>query len=58
MAMRADEIGIMISSSNTVAWQAPLASGGMPRPTLEKLNEDVNAAVHSPQMKAPLESSA
>ncbi len=40
---------------NTVAWQAMLAPGGTPQPILEKLNKDVNAAVHSPGMKAPLE---
>jgi tripartite-type tricarboxylate transporter receptor subunit TctC len=40
---------------NTVAWQALLAPGGTPQPILEKLNKDVNAAVHSPGMKEPLE---
>jgi len=40
---------------NTVAWQALLAPGGTPKPILEKLNKDVNAAVHSPEMKRPLE---
>jgi tripartite-type tricarboxylate transporter receptor subunit TctC len=40
---------------NTVAWQMLLAPGGTPKPILEKLNKDVNAAVHSPEMKAPLE---
>ena len=40
---------------NTVAWQALLAPGGTPKPILEKLNNDVNAAVHSPEMKTPLE---
>ncbi len=40
---------------NTVAWQALLAPGGTPQPILEKLNKDVNAAVHSPGMKTPLE---
>ena len=40
---------------NTVAWQALLAPGGTPKPILEKLNKDVNAAVHSPAMKTPLE---
>jgi tripartite-type tricarboxylate transporter receptor subunit TctC len=40
---------------NTVAWQALLAPGGTPAPILEKLNKDVNAAVHSPGMKTPLE---
>jgi tripartite-type tricarboxylate transporter receptor subunit TctC len=40
---------------NTVAWQALLAPGGTPKPILEKLNRDVNAAVHSPAMKTPLE---
>src|SRR5262249_10809227 len=40
---------------NTVAWQALLAPGGTPKPILEKLNRDVNAAVHSADMKTPLE---
>jgi tripartite-type tricarboxylate transporter receptor subunit TctC len=40
---------------NTVAWQAMLAPGGTPRPILEKLNRDVNAAVHSAAMKGPLD---
>jgi len=40
---------------NTVAWQALLAPGGTPQPVLEKLNRDVNAAVHSEAMKKPLE---
>jgi tripartite-type tricarboxylate transporter receptor subunit TctC len=40
---------------NTVAWQALLAPGGTPKPILEKLNKDVNAAVHSAGMKTPLE---
>lgn len=40
---------------NTVAWQALLAPGGTPKPILEKLNTDVNAAVHSPDMKGPLD---
>ena len=40
---------------NTVAWQALLGPGGTPRPILEKLNRDVNAAVHSPAMQTPLE---
>ena len=40
---------------NTVAWQALLAPGGTPKPILEKLNKDLNAAVHSPEMKGPLE---
>jgi tripartite-type tricarboxylate transporter receptor subunit TctC len=40
---------------NTLAWQALLAPGGTPKPILEKLNKDVNAALHSPEMKAPLE---
>jgi tripartite-type tricarboxylate transporter receptor subunit TctC len=48
------EVGLP-SWPNTVAWQALLAPGGTPRPILEKLNKDVNAAVHSPQMKAPLD---
>ncbi|HKD28773.1 MAG TPA: tripartite tricarboxylate transporter substrate binding protein [Xanthobacteraceae bacterium] len=45
----------LASWPNTVAWQALLAPGGTPRPVLEKLNKDVNAAVHSPGMKTPLE---
>jgi tripartite-type tricarboxylate transporter receptor subunit TctC len=40
---------------NTVAWQMLLAPGGTPTPILEKLNKDVNAAVHSPEMNTPLE---
>src|SRR5215813_12718722 len=40
---------------NTVAWQALLATGGTPKPILEQLNKDANAAVHSPGMKTPLE---
>ncbi|HUC50453.1 MAG TPA: tripartite tricarboxylate transporter substrate-binding protein [Xanthobacteraceae bacterium] len=40
---------------NTVAWQMLLATGGTPRPILEKLNKDVNAAVQSPEMNTPLE---
>jgi len=48
------EVGLR-SWPNTVAWQALLAPGGTPRPILEKLNRDVNAAVHSPEMNAPLE---
>jgi tripartite-type tricarboxylate transporter receptor subunit TctC len=40
---------------NTVAWQMLLAPGGTPKPILEKLNKDVNAAVHSPEMNTPLE---
>jgi tripartite-type tricarboxylate transporter receptor subunit TctC len=40
---------------NTVAWQALLAPGGTPRPILEKLNRDVNAAVQSAAMKGPLD---
>ena len=40
---------------NTVAWQALLAPGGTPKPILDKLNKDLNAAVHSPAMKGPLE---
>jgi tripartite-type tricarboxylate transporter receptor subunit TctC len=40
---------------NTVAWQALLAPGGTPQPVLEKLNKDVNTAVHSAAMKGPLE---
>ena len=48
------EVGLP-SWPNTVAWQALLAPGGTPKPILEKLNKDVNAAVHSPGMKKPLE---
>src|SRR5581483_11276929 len=40
---------------NTVAWQMLLATGGTPQPILEKLNKDVNAAVHSPEMAKPLD---
>jgi tripartite-type tricarboxylate transporter receptor subunit TctC len=40
---------------NIVAWQMLLAPGGTPTPILEKLNKDVNAAVHAPEMNAPLE---
>lgn len=40
---------------NTVAWQMLLAPGGTPKPILEKLNKDVNAAVHDPAMNSPLE---
>ena len=32
-----------------------LLPGGTPKQILEKLNKDVNAAVHSPEMKMPLE---
>ncbi len=48
------EVGLP-SWPNTVAWQALLAPGGTPQPILEKLNKDVNAAVHSPEMTTPLE---
>jgi tripartite-type tricarboxylate transporter receptor subunit TctC len=48
------EVGLP-SWPNTVAWQMLLAPGGTPQPILEKLNKDVNAAVHSPEMKTPLE---
>ena len=48
------EVGLP-SWPNTVAWQMLLAPGGTPKPILEKLNKDVNAAVHSPDMNAPLE---
>src|SRR5690349_989272 len=48
------EVGLP-SWPNTVAWQALLAPGGTPKPILEKLNKDVNAAVHSPEMKGPLD---
>jgi tripartite-type tricarboxylate transporter receptor subunit TctC len=40
---------------DTVAWQMLLAPGGTPQPILEKLNKDVNAAVHAPAMNTPLE---
>lgn len=40
---------------NTVAWQMLLAPGGTPKPILEQLNKDVNAAVHSPAMEKPLD---
>jgi tripartite-type tricarboxylate transporter receptor subunit TctC len=48
------EVGLP-SWPNTVAWQMLLAPGGTPKPILEKLNKAVNAAVHSPEMKMPLE---
>ena len=48
------EVGLP-SWPNTVAWQALLAPGGTPEPILEKLNKDVNAVVHSPEMISPLE---
>jgi tripartite-type tricarboxylate transporter receptor subunit TctC len=48
------EVGLP-SWPNTVAWQMLLAPGGTPQPILEKLNKDVNAAVHSPEMSGPLE---
>jgi tripartite-type tricarboxylate transporter receptor subunit TctC len=48
------EVGLP-SWPNTVAWQAMLAPGGTPKPILEKLNRDVNAAVQSPAMKGPLD---
>jgi tripartite-type tricarboxylate transporter receptor subunit TctC len=48
------EVGLP-SWPNTVAWQMLLAPGGTPQPILQKLNTDVNAAVHSPQMNGPLE---
>ena len=48
------EVGLP-SWPNTVAWQMLLAPGGTPKPILEKLNNDVNAAVHSPEMNTPLE---
>ena len=48
------EVGLP-SWPNTVAWQMLLAPGGTPKPILEKLNKDVNAAVHSPGMDTPLE---
>jgi tripartite-type tricarboxylate transporter receptor subunit TctC len=40
---------------DTTAWQMLVAPGSTPRPILEKLNRDVNAAVHSPDMKKPLD---
>jgi tripartite-type tricarboxylate transporter receptor subunit TctC len=48
------EVGLP-SWPNTVAWQMLLAPAGTPKPILEKLNRDVNAAVNSQEMKAPLE---
>ena len=48
------EVGLP-SWPNTVAWQMLLAPGGTPQPILEKLNKDVNAAVHSPEMTGPLQ---
>jgi tripartite-type tricarboxylate transporter receptor subunit TctC len=48
------EVGLP-SWPNSVAWQMLLAPGGTPKPILEKLNKDVNAAIHSPAMDAPLE---
>ena len=48
------EVGLP-SWPNTVAWQALLAPGGTPKPILEKLNKDVNAAVQSDAMKGPLD---
>ena len=48
------EVGLP-SWPNAVAWQMLLAPGGTPKPILEKLNKDVNAAVHSPEMNTPLE---
>ena len=48
------EVGLP-SWPNTVAWQMLLAPGGTPKLILEKLNKDVNATVHSPEMKTPLE---
>jgi len=38
-----------------VAWQALLAPGGTPQPMMKKLDRDVNAAVHAPEMKVPFE---
>jgi tripartite-type tricarboxylate transporter receptor subunit TctC len=40
---------------NTVAWQMLVATGGTPKPILDKLNKAANAAVNSPEMKKPLE---
>src|SRR5579862_1609088 len=48
------EVGLP-SWPNTVAWQMLLAPGGTPKPILEKLNKDVNAAIHLPEMEMPLE---
>jgi tripartite-type tricarboxylate transporter receptor subunit TctC len=48
------EVGLP-SWPNTVAWQMLLAPGGTPQPILQKLNTDVNAAVHSSEMTDPLE---
>ena len=39
---------------DTTAWQMMVAPGGTPKPILEKLNADINAAVHSPDMEKPL----
>jgi tripartite-type tricarboxylate transporter receptor subunit TctC len=48
------EVGLP-SWPNTLAWQMLLAPGGTPKPILEKLNNDVNAAVRSPDMNTPLD---
>jgi tripartite-type tricarboxylate transporter receptor subunit TctC len=40
---------------NTIAWQMMVAPGETPKPILEKLNSEINAIVHSPDMKKPLE---
>jgi tripartite-type tricarboxylate transporter receptor subunit TctC len=40
---------------NTIAWQMLVAPGKTPQPILEKLNREVNAIVHMPEMKQPLE---
>jgi len=40
---------------NTVAWQMLVAPGGTPQPILDKLNKQVNEAVHSPEMKKPMD---
>jgi tripartite-type tricarboxylate transporter receptor subunit TctC len=48
------EVGLP-SWPNSVAWQMLLAPGGTPRPILEKLNKDADAAVHLPEMDAPLQ---
>jgi tripartite-type tricarboxylate transporter receptor subunit TctC len=48
------EVGLP-SWPNTIAWQMLLAPGGTPKPIREKLNKDVNATVHTPEMNMPLE---
>jgi tripartite-type tricarboxylate transporter receptor subunit TctC len=46
------EVGV--PGFDTTAWQMMVAPGGTPQPILEKLNKNVNAAVHSPEMEKPL----